>query len=95
MRKLTLLLAIVALAALTSTADAAKKRKVAAAKPTAQVTDPNENTWRFVRDAFPVFLPSWAIPIYLSQQTEGPHAWNGNKRKDAKNKKVRQARRAQ
>ena len=76
MRKITLLLAVLALAALPSTADAAKKRKQAAAQPAAaaQPENPNEAGARFVRDAFPVFLPSWAIPIYLGTVTEGPHA---------------------
>jgi len=94
MRKLTLLLALLAIAALPSTADAAQKKRVAAQQQqAAQPENPNANTARFLRDAFPVFLPSWAIPIYLSQQTEGPHAYNGAKRKDAK--QVKQAKRAQ
>jgi hypothetical protein len=77
MRKLTLLLAVMAIAALPATADAAKKsrKKTAAPPPAAQNVNPNEASGRFVRDAVPVLLPSWAIPFYLSQQTEGPHAY--------------------
>jgi hypothetical protein len=93
MRKITLLLAVLALAALPSTADAAKKRRQAAAQPAAQAqpVDPNEASGRFVRDAFPVFLPSWAIPTYLSTVTEGPHAPQAAKA--AKAKDAKQARR--
>ena len=93
MRKMTLLLAVLAIAALPSTADAAKKKAAAQQPPAAQTQNPNENTARFLRDAVPVFLPSWAIPFYLSQQTEGPHAYHANKAKNGK--KVKQARRAQ
>jgi hypothetical protein len=25
----------------------------------------NEASWRLVRDAFPIVLPSWAMPMYL------------------------------
>lgn len=77
MRKFTLLVAVLALAATSSAADAAKKvhRRVAAAAPPAQTANPNANTARFLRDAVPVILPSWAIPLYLTQQREGPHAY--------------------
>ncbi len=93
MRKIALLLAVLALAALPSTADAAKKRKQAATQPAAaaQPENTNEASGRFVRDALPVFLPSWAIPIYLSTVTEGPHAPQAAK--DAKAKGAKQAKR--
>ena len=94
MRKITLLLAVLAVAGFSSTADAAKKsRKPVAAQPAAQTANPNEAGARFARDAIPVFLPTWALPFYLSQQTEGPHAPQAAK--PAKGKRVKQARRAQ
>ena len=78
MRKFTVLVAVLALAATCSAADAAKKarkRVAAAPPPPAQNANPNANTARFLRDAVPVILPSWAIPLYLTQQREGPHAY--------------------
>ena len=97
MRKIMLLTAVLAVAALPSTADAAKKRKrVAAPAPAAQNVNPNEASGRFVRDAVPVFIPTWALPFYLSQQQTGPHAYwyyNGQPRPDAA-PQVRKVRRA-
>jgi len=97
MRKLTILAAVLAVAALPSTADAAKKRKrVATAAPAAQNVNPNEAGGRFLRDAVPVFIPTWALPFYLSQQQTGPHAYwyyNGQPRPEAaqQGRKVRRA----
>jgi hypothetical protein len=95
MRKITVLLALLAVAAMPSAADAAKKsRKKVAAQPAAQTANPNENSARFVRDAVPVFLPSWAIPIYLSQQTQGPHAyWYRQQQQQQQQQQARKARR--
>ena len=62
MKKLVFAVVIAAIAA--SPAAAAKKKKVAPA-PVAS-TNSNENSWKFAKDAFPIFLPSWSIPIYLS-----------------------------
>ena len=75
MRKAMLLLAMLAVAAVPSAADAKKKTKKATEAAAAQPVNPNEASARFVRDAIPVFLPSWAIPLYLSQQKTGPHAY--------------------
>jgi hypothetical protein len=95
MRKITVVLAVLTVAALPSAADAAKKsRKQAAAQPAAaQSSNPNENSARFVRDAIPVFLPSWAIPLYLSQQTEGPHAYWYRQQQQQQQQQARKARR--
>jgi hypothetical protein len=57
--------AVVIAAVAVSPAFAAKKKKAAPAAPVAS-TNSNENSWRFAKDAFPIFLPSWSIPIYLS-----------------------------
>ena len=62
MKKLALAVVIAAIAV--SPALAAKKKKAAAA-PVASASN-NENSWRFARDAFPIFLPSWSIPVYLA-----------------------------
>ena len=60
---------LVAVIAASPAAAAGKKSKRMAAAPQASA-NPNENSWRFVRDAFPVFLPSWAIPFYLNTQNQ-------------------------
>jgi hypothetical protein len=56
--------AVVIAAVAVSPALAAKKKKAAPA-PVASANS-NENSWRFVKDAFPIFLPSWSIPVYLA-----------------------------
>jgi hypothetical protein len=73
MRKVLLVLGLIAFAAMTTTADAAKKSKkpVQAASPDASVAGYYDNTGRFVRDALPVFLPSWSMPFYVGMQPEG------------------------
>ena len=68
MKKLVFVVVIAAIA--TSPALAAKKhhRKMAPA-PVASANN-NVNSWRFVKDAFPVFLPSATIPIYLQAKNQ-------------------------
>jgi len=56
--------AVVIAAVAVSPALAAKKKKAAPA-PVASANS-NENSLRFARDAFPIFLPSWSIPVYLA-----------------------------
>ena len=63
MKKFVFAVVIAAIAA--SPAAAAKKKKRLAPAPVAS-TNSNENSWKFAKDAFPIFLPSWSIPIYLS-----------------------------
>ena len=62
MKKIVFAVVIAAIAA--SPAAAAKKKKAAPA-PVASASS-NENSWRFAKDAFPIFLPSWTIPVYLT-----------------------------
>jgi hypothetical protein len=69
MKKIALAV-LVAVIAASPAAAAGKKSKKAAAAPQAASANPNENSWRFVRDAFPVFLPSWSIPLYLSAKNQ-------------------------
>jgi opacity protein-like surface antigen len=63
MRKIVLG-AIVALVAV-SPAMAAKKSKKAPPPAPAKI-DSNEASWRLVRDSLPIYLPSWAMPIYMA-----------------------------
>ena len=63
MKKFVFAVVIAAIAA--SPAAAAAKKKKAAPAPVAS-TNSNENSWKFAKDAFPIFLPSWSIPVYLS-----------------------------
>jgi hypothetical protein len=63
MKKIVFAVIIAAVAA--SPAMAAKKAKKAAAPP-APTADANENGRRFVKDAFPIFLPSWLMPVYVA-----------------------------
>jgi hypothetical protein len=67
MRKLVLLVAALAFAATTMTAEAATRAKKAAqpVSPDAALAGYYDNTGRFVRDALPVFLPTWSMPIYM------------------------------
>ena len=65
MRKLFLLVAAIAFAATTMTADAASKRAAQPASADAALAAYYDNTGRFVRDALPVFLPAWSMPIYM------------------------------
>jgi hypothetical protein len=60
------LAALIAVIAASPAAAAKKGKKMRAPAAPIASTNPNENSIRFVRDAFPIFLPSWAIPIYLS-----------------------------
>ena len=31
--------------------------------------DTNEASWRLVRDSLPIYLPAWAMPLYMASQT--------------------------
>ena len=64
MKKFVFAVVIAAIAA--SPAAAAGKKKKAAPAPVTSSANNNENSWKFAKDAFPIFLPSWSIPVYLS-----------------------------
>jgi hypothetical protein len=86
MRKIALGLAVLAAAAMPSIAEAAKKGKKRVARPaaqTAQPVDPNEGSARLARGTIPIFLPTWAMPVYLStpvgqadHPNQNPHILN-------------------
>jgi hypothetical protein len=64
MRKLAVFVALAMIAA--SPALAAPKKKAAAPKQPemADWQKQNDNSYRLVRDSLPMWLPSWAQPIY-------------------------------
>ena len=64
MRKIALFVALAMIAA--SPAMAAQKKKKAAAKQPemADWQKQNDNSYRLVRDSLPMWLPSWAQPMY-------------------------------
>ena len=68
MRKIGLL--ILAAAFVASPAAVAKSKAKRHVDPgvAAEKMDKNEASWRFMRDAAPLALPSWALPIYFSMQ---------------------------
>jgi hypothetical protein len=65
MRKIALFVALAMIAA--SPAMAAQKKSMKSADPQANMTDAqkqNDNSYRLMRDSLPMWLPSWAQPIY-------------------------------
>jgi hypothetical protein len=69
MKKIALAFVIAAVAASPAMAKKMKRTHHRAAVEVASA-NPNENSWRFVRDGFPVFLPGWSIPIYLAAKNQ-------------------------
>ena len=65
-----IMFAVVIAAIATSPAFAAKKKRHAAPAAPVASANSNENSWRFVKDAFPIFLPSWSIPLYLQAKAQ-------------------------
>ena len=65
MRKIALFVALAMIAA--SPAMAAQKKAKKSADPQAGMTDAqkaNDNSYRLARDSLPMWLPSWAQPVY-------------------------------
>jgi hypothetical protein len=67
MKKIALAFVIAAVAASPAMA---KKAKRAHHPVVVASANSNENSWNFVRDGFPVFLPSWSIPVYLAAKNQ-------------------------
>jgi hypothetical protein len=67
MKKVLLVAVVAAFAA--SPALAAKKSKKMRHHMAAQ-SDSFDNSKRFVRDAMPIFLPTWMLPIYLKHKAD-------------------------
>ena len=64
MKKLALFVAIAALAASPAMAQNSKKAKAQKQPEMADWQKQNDNSARLVRDSLPMWLPSWAQPIY-------------------------------
>ena len=67
MKKIALALVVAAVALSPAAAIAKHKKKMRHVDPgyAAEHMDKNEASYRFMRDALPLFLPSWALPIYF------------------------------
>jgi hypothetical protein len=72
MKKMALLLVVMAVAVSPAAADSKKKAKNTTAD-SAQKSDPNEASWRLVRDGLPLVLPSWALPVYFGVVHKEPN----------------------
>jgi hypothetical protein len=69
MKKIVLLLVIAAFAASPAAADTKEKKT----KQTAEAEDiakQHDNTLRAVRDALPLVLPSWSLPLYFGMHLD-------------------------
>ena len=84
MKRSALLLTIAMVLTVPAAAEAKKARKPAAkpAAETVQQIDSNEASWRLVKGALPIFLPSWSMPIYMKM--EGDKAEEARKAEDTK-----------
>jgi hypothetical protein len=60
------LAALIAVIAASPAAAAKKGKKVRAPAAPVASSNQNENSARFLRDAFVIVVPSWAMPFYLS-----------------------------
>jgi len=65
MKKIALLV-LAAMVAASPAVAAKKKSKKMAKEPT--VWERNEAGFRLMRDSLPIYLPSWAIPLYMASQ---------------------------
>lgn len=63
MRKMTIVIAVLAAAALPLAAQA-KSKKAAPAKAPEPISQ-NEASWRLAKGAVPLFLPVYVLPVYL------------------------------
>ncbi len=70
MKKITLLLVVTAFALAPAMAVAKHKKRMKHVDPgyAAEHMDKNEASYRFMRDAMPLFLPSWSLPIYFGMR---------------------------
>ena len=69
MKKLVLLLVAAAFAASPALA-ATKSKKSKEAKEAEEIAKQHDNTRRAVRDALPLALPSWAMPIFFGMHMD-------------------------
>ena len=69
MKKIVLLVVVAAFAA-SPAAAATKHKKSKEAAEAEDIAKQHDNTWRAVKDALPLALPSWSLPIYFSMQKD-------------------------
>lgn len=69
MKKIVLLLVVAAFAA-SPAAAATKHKKSKQAAEAEEIAKQHDNTRRALRDALPLALPSWSLPIYFSMQKD-------------------------
>jgi hypothetical protein len=65
MKKIALLLLVAAVAASPAAADT-KKKATKMTADNAQKSNPNDASWRLVRDGAPLVLPWWSLPVYFN-----------------------------
>ena len=70
MKKLVLLLAAAAIAASPAIAEAKKKKMTKEEAEAAEIAKQHDNTRRAVRDALPLVLPSWSLPIFFGMHMD-------------------------
>ncbi len=70
MKKIALALVVAAVALAPAVAVAKQKKRVKHVDPgyAAEHMDKNEASFRFMRDALPLALPSWSLPIYFGMR---------------------------
>jgi hypothetical protein len=69
MKKLFLLLVVTAFAASPAVA-ASKHKKSKEAAEAEEIAKQHDNTRRALRDALPLVLPTWSLPIYFSMHQD-------------------------
>ncbi len=72
MKKIALLLFVVAVTVSPAAADTKKEAKKMTAD-SAQKSDPNDASWRLVRDGAPLVLPWWSLPVYFGVVHKEPN----------------------
>jgi hypothetical protein len=70
MKKIVLLIIAAAVAASPALAEAKKKKMTKEEAEAAKVAEDFDNTRRAVRDALPLVLPSWSMPIFFGMHMD-------------------------
>ena len=69
MKKIVLLLVVAAFAASPAAADT-KEKKTKQTVEAEDIAKQHDNTLRAVRDALPLVLPSWSLPLYFGMHLD-------------------------
>ncbi|MDP1909473.1 MAG: hypothetical protein Q8K85_14325 [Hyphomicrobium sp.] len=70
MKKLVLMLVVAAVAASPAMAATKKKKMTKQETEAAEISKQNDNTRRALRDALPLALPSWSLPIFFGMKMD-------------------------